>query len=376
VPQATRILAATASDPKTPTEASAWCLENLSYIAQDDGDAMNALKYGKLALERLRSAPHPPLTTEALYLGSIAYAQSLNGDNDAAGSTYATSMDEFVRAGSDRSPEAVSVRNNWAIVSIVSGNPRRAVALLDQTLEILGSNDPQSLAPNYLLGNRAHALYLLGRFDEARNAYVKCAAQAEKVSGVASHSFCLLGLVGIWKELGNLTAAKDALEQASAVIPESVPANAPPRLALEFRRGQLALAESRFADARAHLDAAVAGTRTPQTLIYPLLSPCAAESRGPSAPGRRIRCASRAGECPANPGAGALLLPHRQCLARARARPSCWRSERRSPQGRGDRRRPVGQHRRRRSPVTPGGAPSHHCAGRSITIADWDASFN
>ena len=66
--EAVRILHSAASDPGTGVQQSAECLEYLAYIAQSDNDGPDSLKYGELALARLRQLPAPPPALEATFL--------------------------------------------------------------------------------------------------------------------------------------------------------------------------------------------------------------------------------------------------------------------------------------------------------------------
>jgi eukaryotic-like serine/threonine-protein kinase len=268
VQEATDALNSVIDDPDSSARQSAECLEYLAFIAQDSADAANALKYGNLALGRLNQMQHPSPSLQGLFLGSVGFAQQLNGHNDAAEQYYQRALAQFATAGRERSPDAISVRNNWAIVSLGAGEPRKALQLYDETLEIVAQRDPGARPPMYLLGNRARALEAVGRYDAAREAYSRCVSEA----GAATQAtFCLIGLASVAQAVGDLPTAGEYLDKASASIGASVPAEFPSRLSLHLTRAKLAMARGQFAAAHLELDAALAKARLDALVLSGLL---------------------------------------------------------------------------------------------------------
>jgi len=258
VAESTRTLNAVVDDPQTSAQQSAECLEYLAFMAQDASDGESALKYGNLALQRLHEVKHPSQVLEAGFLGSIGYAEHLNGRNGIAEQFYEKALAQFAAAGRDRSPDAISVRNNWAIVSDSAGTPLRSLELYEQTLQIVAQNDPGAAPPPYLVGNRAHALEILGHYADAAAGYAQCVDLSVQAGSVAIHAFCRLGLVSVALESGNLAAAEEDLRKAAALITSAVPAGYPAALALHVARGRLALAKGNVKEARTELDAVLA----------------------------------------------------------------------------------------------------------------------
>ncbi len=116
------------------------------------------------------------------------------GHNAIANRFYEESLAEYTRSGRERSPDAVTVRNNWAVMSDGAGEPKRSLELYDQTLAILAQNDPTAPIPSYLLANRAKALDAIGRLEEARTEYLRCDAETRRTDKVLFRVYCLLGL--------------------------------------------------------------------------------------------------------------------------------------------------------------------------------------
>jgi tetratricopeptide (TPR) repeat protein len=183
---------------------------------------------------------------------------------------YARSLQEFSRARRDRSPEAVSVRNNWAMVSDASGNPRRSLELYDETLRITNQNDPAARPPAYLLGNRAFALESLGRYAQARDGYQECEERAVQAT-IATQAYCLIGLAKVSLALGDSAATERYLQQDAALIQSSVPAGSPPYAALLAQRGRFALKKGVVSEARADFDAAITASQNNRWATSPLL---------------------------------------------------------------------------------------------------------
>jgi serine/threonine protein kinase len=261
VKEATTALNAVISDPEIDTRQAAVCLQYLAYINQDGADAMNALKYANLALEKLHEVKHPLPSQEGLFLGSVGFAHQLNGENDAAEKYFSRSIAQFAKVGRDSSPDAISVRNNWAIVSLGAGEPRKALELYDQTIRIVERKNPGTRPPGYLLANRARALEALGRYTEARDAYQVCLSKGAVAAGGTLDQFCMLGIASVERELGNLAAADEYLAKTAASIDPGVPQGFPARATLRMMRAKVALSRGQFAAARSELESVLANAR-------------------------------------------------------------------------------------------------------------------
>jgi serine/threonine-protein kinase len=260
---ATRTLQAVAQARATPDLMAANCLQILSYIAQDAGDGPAALKYATLALERLHRLRVVPPKREGEFLGSVAYSQHLNGNSGEAQRYFALAVRRFVEAGRGSSPDAVAVRNNWAVASNDTGNPRRALELYDELIAgaaQMGSGSP----PVYLLANRARSLEMVGRLAQAREAYADCEQAARQLSSPGEVTYCEVGQASAAEELGDLAAAKEHLG-AAALLLAAVPPESPAALAVQLIRARVALAEGRIEDARRAVSASI-GAHVPISL--------------------------------------------------------------------------------------------------------------
>ncbi|HWW81745.1 MAG TPA: tetratricopeptide repeat protein, partial [Steroidobacteraceae bacterium] len=207
-----------------------------------------------LAWQRLQQAPGASAVAEGVYLGSIGYAHYLNARNDEADRYYARALKKFAQAGRARGPEAIAVRNNWAIVSDGAGNPKRALELYDEILQIVEQNGSGVSPPPYLVANRARALENIGRYTESLAVYARCVEISEQVGNSTVTAYCLVGQSSALRELGDIKAAKGYCDRASALIGTQVPAGSPAGVAVQITRGKIALSEGRLDDARGILN--------------------------------------------------------------------------------------------------------------------------
>jgi len=250
--EAKRTLQSVIADSSIGAMVSAVCLEDRAYLAQNENNAIDALSFGKLAWERLQQAADATPGQQGEFLGSLGYAAFLGGNNVEANRYYADAMARFATHGLQSSATAISVRNNWAIVSDGSGNPRTSLTLYEEALAAARQYGAQSAPPPYLLGNRAKALEDLGRYPAARAAYQECASESQNVGSVVTTTYCLVGIASCELELGNLVAATEYVNRA-ALAGKSFPDGSPPKNHLEIMRARIGLAENRVAGARAAL---------------------------------------------------------------------------------------------------------------------------
>jgi serine/threonine-protein kinase len=256
--EATNALLTVANEPDTNDQQIAACLGYASNIAEDMNDAGGALKYARQALERIQAVPHARASELALFLGNMGYAEHLIGRNDEAQRYYERALAKLRESGRERSPYAVEVRNNWAIVSDGSGNPKRALELYDQTLQIVAQQESGERPPPYLIGSRARALQNLGRYHESADGYSSCVAAVS--NSVAA--YCLSGLASVSRSLGDLAAAEKYLGQASMLLGPTATTGSPAALALNITKAEIALSRGQLAEARTILTTAIEGRKT------------------------------------------------------------------------------------------------------------------
>lgn len=244
------------SDPRSGAE----CLLYRAYISENSGDTTTGLRDARQALETLRQAEQVPITTEALFLGALGHSYQLNGQNRQADEYFERSLREYAAVGRDRSPDALVVMNNWALVSGAAGTPKRAVALYDQALAIVEERDPGGSPPAYMIHNRARSLQLVGRFAESRAAFELGEQLALRQENHELQGYCLLGLAGVAADLHDGTAAATYLQKFS-LLPGTVAGEEGPLWPAQLLvRGKLRIEDGRYDAALLDFDEALRGS--------------------------------------------------------------------------------------------------------------------
>ncbi len=216
-PERARTLVAEAlrSRESLASQVETACLLVLASMAQYAGDGVAVVRHASEALARWRAGGVQSPILEAKLLGSLAAGHNLNGDTETADAYYARALASLERLGLARSPEAVTLINNWGIVARTMGNERRALELYDRLIEIEVTDDPDGLPSPLVQANRATTLEMLGRGPEAARAYeaALAAARRERNDGTAAHA--LLGLARIAHQSREVDAAERYLAQAA-----------------------------------------------------------------------------------------------------------------------------------------------------------------
>jgi serine/threonine-protein kinase len=255
------------SDP----EIAAYCLLYRAFIADSDGDAVHALNYATLALDRFHAAPRSAAGDEGLFLGALGFGYHLNQRNLEADEYYRRALQKYAELGRDGGPDAIAVRNNWAVMFDDAGVPRRALEIYDETLQAYMERNPDSQPPAYLVGNRARALERVGRKTEAAAAYQAAFDLAGQQHNVLGQIYCLLGLAATAQESDDPAAAAAYLDRAGTLMDPRAPGQNPPRMsrALVLSRlpaqataaliqGRLDIIAGRYGAARIQLGRAIA----------------------------------------------------------------------------------------------------------------------
>jgi len=255
------------SDP----ENAAYCLLYRAFIADSDGDAAHASRYSTEALAKFRAAPRRAAGDEGLFLGAVGFGHHLNQRNVEADEYYRRALQKYAELGRDGGPDAIAVRNNWAVVFDDAGMPRRALEIYDEKLRAFMERHPNSQPPAYLVGNRARALERVGRRREAEAAYKTAFELAGQQHNVLGQIYCLLGLAATAQESDDAAASAAYLDRAGTLMDPRAPGQNPPRMsrALVLSRlpaqataaliqGRLDILEGRFGAARIQLGRAIA----------------------------------------------------------------------------------------------------------------------
>lgn len=167
-------------EPGAADEVSRYCLQRRALVARYAGDGEGALRFALRAREAYARANYSSVIARGLLEGELGFAYSLVGRPADADRHYAEAAKQFESGGRGGSIQAVTVLNNWAIALISMGNHAEALALLDRARGNAARLVGEENVPPYLVSNRAQALLVLARLDEAEAAYrgLKAAAVA------------------------------------------------------------------------------------------------------------------------------------------------------------------------------------------------------
>jgi len=248
---AIRAITAQLGDVQSDPESAAHCLRNRANIAAQIGDGDGALRDATLALNRLHELSRIALVDEGSLLGLAAYGYRLNGHIEQANHYFELALQKYIDAGRDRSPDAMSLRNNWAMVSNVAGVPKRALELYRQTLSIATESNPAGNPPAALIYNRARSLESIGRYREARDDYELGLLLSAQQKDAHAQINCLLGLASVAEQTHDQPSAAQYLERTLRLNGIALPADSPPMIRRELIQGKLQLAAGKLDEARA-----------------------------------------------------------------------------------------------------------------------------
>ncbi|MDE2371846.1 MAG: protein kinase [Burkholderiales bacterium] len=253
------------------------CTLYLSFIGHDLHDREASLRYARQALEQLRAQDQPLPELEAELLGNLGTAYQDNGRSAEAALWFDRALQKYRALGRDRGPVAMTVRNNWSSMLTEAGDPRAALALLDEMVDD-ARRGGGAAPPLYVYANRAHGLRFVGRYAEAKTAYEALLAAAREHDAVPLMVSAWAGLSAVAREQGDLVASARDVAQAQALLDARGPAAAGAAARLRFERALLDLAQGRAEPARAALQALLAQPAAPAAEVATLTALARAET--------------------------------------------------------------------------------------------------
>jgi serine/threonine-protein kinase len=249
------------SGPPLPPPLAADCNQSRAFIAQNQGDGVNADKYSKAALDALHGSDRPYPGLEAALIADRGYAQQLLGRLDEANRYFAESVEKLTALGRERTPAALAVRNNWGIAILSSGDIKRALSVYEDAMRAAEDRDRNSAPPAFLIGNLAKTLELAGRYDEALKLYEDATRVARTAGRTDSLAFGLLGQAGVHVELGHADRAESLIEEMRVAFGGAIPAG-PPTITITSLNGRIAMLRGQLVEARRTLGGILAANPT------------------------------------------------------------------------------------------------------------------
>lgn len=232
----------------------AHCLIAASIVASAASEGKRALDYAQAAARLQQASPG----TEWLLLRTLmtlAAAQNAFGHLGDASATFERVERGFERLQVADTGFAKTLRNNWAIVLLNLGQPRRGAALSERALAY--QTDSGSVDA-YTKVVYAANLLMLERFDEARRVLESAAANARANGNANSAVMVNMGLANVLRETGDLGGAARVLDVVTSGLEAMhMPSDHEAMGALYLNRAQLAQERGDFATAIEHSDAAL-----------------------------------------------------------------------------------------------------------------------
>jgi serine/threonine-protein kinase len=243
--EAVKIFEQWGANPTIDGDIAGFCLQSRAVVAQNQGNAGDALTYTDMALERVRHAAMPSERFLAELAGDRGFALHMAGRNAEADKYFESAVQQFRQMGVEGSRPAMVTMANWAVVDYGCGDYKRGLEIYTQLLrnaeQLAG---PAPVSPG-LLGNYAHGLEAMGRYPEALKAYQRTFESAEKTGFVGAQGYALVGQASIRASQGDLTRAQSDLSRAGAIMQGKVGEASTIQLRRIFTQAQIDAVQNR-----------------------------------------------------------------------------------------------------------------------------------
>jgi tetratricopeptide (TPR) repeat protein len=197
---------------------AADCLHDRAIVAQGRNEAKQALEFAQAGLKRAQSAAIPSGFLEATLTGDEGFALHMQGRNAEAVEYFESALKQFEKIGRQESSNAKTVMMNWGVVALGSGDFQRGLQMTEKLLRseqaIAGSEPVWPV----IIANYAHALEVVGRFDEALTAFDQAYDSAVKNGFVGAQGYALIGKANIFVQTNALDQAQAELDHAAAIL--------------------------------------------------------------------------------------------------------------------------------------------------------------
>jgi serine/threonine protein kinase/tetratricopeptide (TPR) repeat protein len=241
--EAVKIFEQWGKNPAIDGDTAGFCLQSRAVVAQNQGNADDALAFTDLAMQRVKNDAAPSERFLAELSGDRGFALHMAGRNVEADKYFASAVGQFKKMGVENSRRAQVTMANWAIVEYGCGDYKRGLEIYTQlvrTAEQLAG--PAPVSPG-LLGNYAHGLEAMGHYPEALRAYERTYESAEKTGFVGAQAYALVGEASVRVTQGDLTQAQSDLKHASAVMQGKVGETSIIQLRRSYTQAQIDVAQ-------------------------------------------------------------------------------------------------------------------------------------
>ncbi len=227
---------------------AAQCELYVSQLCRENGDPKCALQQATSAHRRLETMTRPPPLLVASSLEDLAYAHSVNGNNDEAERLFEQSLKTYRELGRDHGDAYLAILNNMSNAAYSAGDLRRSLEIQEEALRLVVAGAPDGQPPPYMVQGRASLLLLLGRAAEAQAGAERAVAMNDGNDASIGRLMSLLTLTSALRDQGKLDEAEAALARTDAAA-KTVSASSSALLSVEIVRARLALLRGRVDEA-------------------------------------------------------------------------------------------------------------------------------
>ncbi|HUI60826.1 MAG TPA: protein kinase [Steroidobacteraceae bacterium] len=228
--EAVQLFARWATDPAVDGNNAAFCLQSWAVVAQNRGNAQDALTYTDLAMKRVDAALVPSGRMRAELTADRGFALHLAGRNADAEDYFQSALEQYRTLGLENNHLAKVTKGNWGVVAYGSGDYRKGLQIYEDLWGVerrLANSGP--LSPG-LWGNLAHGLEAMGRLQEALQAYEGTYDSAVKTGFLGGQGYALVGKASVLLAQGEVSQAQASLDHAKTLIEGKVPETSPIQL--------------------------------------------------------------------------------------------------------------------------------------------------
>jgi serine/threonine-protein kinase len=217
----------------------AECLVAAAYAESQVGNQAKAIGYAEQALRIVDE--HPDRRDDALHavVASLASMYTRAGRYAEAAKLHERALQLLERSGLDGTVRMSLVLNNAAHNLFAAGATLDSVKLFERAIAM----DRNSGAPGGHKSNLANALIQVGRAREAADLHLAAANAAHAAGARIEEGRSLLGASNALREAGDLTGARQRLDQSRAVLAGLLPPAHVGNAAIEAAEARLLLAE-------------------------------------------------------------------------------------------------------------------------------------
>jgi serine/threonine protein kinase len=216
--EAVKIFEQWGGNPSVDGDTAGYCLQSRAVVAQNQGNAGDALTYTDFALQRVAQSDAPSARFLAELAGDRGFALHMAGRNAEADHYFESALQQFKRLGVENSRPSQVTMANWALVDYGCGDYKRGFDIYAQLLQFAEQRAGAAPVSPGLLGNYAHGLEAMGRYPEALKAYQRTFESAEKTGFIGAQAYALIGQASIHALSGELTQAQSDLDRAAAIM--------------------------------------------------------------------------------------------------------------------------------------------------------------